>query len=230
MGEIGSVGPRARPDHGLAWLGVTAFVVISVLGGIAPCRADGPLDFMAAIAQSEAGSSIEEDNARYFTDLLVVTHEGNEVRFYSDLLKNKRVVISFFYVNCPTAQPALVTLFKLQKKLGERLGKDIVLLSISVDPERDDPEAVRKYAETFNPRQGWYFVTGRPQSMDVINRRLGNTLHLPEGHLRQFLLGNTRTNHWMRLLESVPVMVLEEGLQSLEEKSEAGLERLRDQE
>ncbi len=160
---------------------------------------------------------LEEQNREYFTDLPVFTHEGTEVRFYSDLLKGRRVIISFFYVNCPTAQPSIITFFKLQKELGEKLGEEIVLLTISVDPDRDDLKAVQELAGRYNPRKGWYFVTGSPASMNVINRKLGNTLSLPEGHLRQYLLGNLRTGHWMRLVDTAPTLALRDGLESLGE-------------
>jgi protein SCO1 len=193
-----------------------ALTVVLVVSGLGWGKAFAAVPAMAA--GSDETFNADEENLRYFTDLPVVTHDGEEARFYSDLLKNKRVVISFFYVNCPTAQPTLVTMFKLQKKLGDRLGSDVVLLSISVDPQRDDLEAVRSYAGKFNPRKGWYFITGKPENVDIINKRLGNTMRLPEGHLRQFILGNTRTNHWMRLVESVPMMALEDGLKSLDQK------------
>ncbi len=170
----------------------------------------------AVAAENGAGAAEDEENLRYFTDLPVVTHEGEEVRFYSDLLKNKRIIISFFYVHCPTAQPSLMTMFNMQKKLGDKLGSEVILLSISVDPERDTLEAVRGYAQKYNPRKGWYFITGKPENLSVINRKLGNTLRLPEGHLRQFLLGSTRTNHWMRLVETAPLLALEDGLRTLE--------------
>ena len=124
-------------------------------------------------------------------------------------------MISFFYTNCPTAQLPLSTFFRLQKRMGDRLGRDIVLLTISVDPENDSPEAVREYAKKYNPRKGWLFLTGSEKNMGVINRKLGNTLRLPEGHLRQFLLGNLKTGHWMRLVESAPEKALAMGLQSL---------------
>ena len=125
------------------------------------------------------------------------------------------MVISFFYTNCPTAQPALLTLFKLQKRLGEQLGRDVMLLSLSVDPGEDTPQVVWDYVKKFNPQEGWLFLTGSERNMDTINRRLGNTLRLPEGHLRQFLLGNLKTGHWMRMLESAPVIALAEGLRKL---------------
>lgn len=167
-------------------------------------------------AHAETETSPDERNRRFLTDLKVITHEGEELRFYSDILKDKLVVISFFYTHCPTAQPPLVTFFRLQKKLGERLGRDTILLSISVDPENDTPEVIKEYSRKFNPQKGWLFLTGEEKNMDVINRRLGNTLRLPEGHLRQFLLGNLKTGHWMKLVESASDMALAMGLLSLE--------------
>lgn len=173
-------------------------------------------DEAAAKVPASTEASLDEKNRRYFTDLKVTTHEGEELRFYTDILKDKKVVISFFYTNCPTAQPPLMTFFQLQKKLGDRLGQDTVLLTISVDPENDTPEVIKEYARKFNPRKGWLFLTGNERNMGVINRRLGNTLLLPEGHLRLFLLGNLKTGHWMRLVESAPAVAVSLGLHSLE--------------
>ena len=170
----------------------------------------------SAVTEPETDELQDEKQRRYFTDLNVITHEGEELRFYSDLLKDKLVVISFFYTNCPTAQPALVTSFKLQKRLRNRLGSDIMLLSISVDPEKDTLEVVQDYAKKFNPQKGWLFLTGSEKNMDVINRRLGNTKNLPEGHLRLFLLGNLKTGHWMKLVETAADIALAMGLDSLE--------------
>lgn len=187
------------------------FVGLSLFSDIACVRGSG------SFVPEEAGVSQDEANRRYFTDLEVVSHEGRRLRFYSDLLRDKLVVINFFYVNCPTAPPSMGKLFRLQNFLGERLGKEVILLSISVDPERDTVEAVKEYAGKFNPKSGWVFVTGKKEHMDVINRKLGNTLILPEGHLRVFLLGNTREGNWLKMLESAPASSLVEGLRSLSE-------------
>lgn len=173
-------------------------------------------DEATAKVPAKTETSLDEKNRRYFTDLKVITHEGENLRFYTDILKDKMVVIGFFYINCPTAQPPLMTFFRLQKKLGDRLGRDTMLLTISVDPENDTPEAIKEYSEKFNPQKGWLFLTGNENNMNVINRKLGNTGSLPEGHLRQFLLGNLKTGNWMKLLETVPDIALSMGLHSLE--------------
>ena len=169
-----------------------------------------------AATEPETDDMQDAKQRRFFTDLKVITHEGEELRFYSDLLKDKLVVISFFYTNCPTAQPALFTSFKLQKRLKNRLGRDILLLSISVDPENDTLAVIREYAKKYNPQKGWLFLTGSEKNMEVINRKLGNTLRLPDSHLRQFLLGNLKTGHWMKLVETAPDLALAMGLKSLE--------------
>ena len=173
-------------------------------------------DAAAAKPSAKTDPSLDEKNRRHFTDLKVITHEGEELRFYSDLLKDNLVVISFFYINCPSPQPNLVTSFKLQKRLKERLGKEILILTISVDPEKDTLEVIREYAKKFNPQKGWLFLTGSEKNMYVINRKLGNTNRLPEGHLRLFLLGNLKTGHWMKLVDTARDLALALGLDSLE--------------
>ncbi len=166
--------------------------------------------------ETKESLSQEEKGRRYFTDLTVLTHEGREVQFYSDLLKDKLVVINFFYTNCPTAQVSLITLFKLQKMVGNQLGESIRFLSLSVDPERDTLKAVQEYAAKFNPLPGWSFITGRSEHIRTINFRLGNRNPSPEAHLQVFLLGNLKTGKWMRLPETAPAFSVAEGLRTLQ--------------
>ena len=164
---------------------------------------------------AKAGENLDKKNRAYFTDLKVITHDGRELRFYSDILRDKIVAVNFFYVNCPTAQMSLTTFFKLQKILGDRLGKDVWLLTISVDPKNDTPEAVKEFARMYNPQKGWLFLTGKENDLETINQKLGNTGRLPEGHIRLFLLGNLRSGHWMKIPDDAHEFSIEKGLRSL---------------
>jgi len=199
---------RFRPVFGLMVI-AAAWLLVAPPGAFAGRQA-------TAATEPERDKLQDEKQRLYFTDLNVITHEGEQLRFYSDLLKGKLVVISFFYANCPTAQPALFTSFKLQKRLRNRLGRDILLLSISVDPENDTLEVIRDYAKKYNPKKGWLFLTGSEKNMNVINRKLGNKNNLPEGHLRLFLLGNLKTGHWMKMVDTALDIALAMGLDSLE--------------
>ena len=191
---------------------MSLLVFLVVCLGIAPLPASAG---QVGATPPQNTQSVEEKNRRYFPDLKVWTHEGQEVRFYSELLKDKIVVISFFYANCPTAQMSLVTLSKLQEMLGDQLGTDIHLVSISVDPERDTLKAVQEYAGKYNPKKGWMFLTGKKENVDAINLKLGNRSLIPESHIQVFLLGNLRNGRWMRLPESAPANAVALGLQTL---------------
>jgi len=162
-----------------------------------------------------AGRAQSDDPRAYFTDLPVQTHRGERARFYSDLLHGHVVLISFFYVNCPTSFPSMVRFFKLQKLLGDRLGREVRMLTLTVDPDRDDVAAISTYAAKFNPREGWDFVTGDSEDLLLINRRLGNHGSLPENHLRLILIGNLNTGHWMKLVEDAPERALLRAVQTL---------------
>ncbi len=169
-----------------------------------------------------APAELERKRREYYTDLKLVTNDGREVRFYSDLLKDKVVLIHFFYVNCKTiAARQSKVLSDLQPLLGDRLGKDIFMVSITVDPANDTPEKVREYARVFVPRPGWTFVTGKKQNVDWINYRLGNYTENPEKHAALFLLGNLRTGHWLKDQPETVAKSLAEHLLSLADEKGA---------
>ena len=100
-----------------------------------------------AAGKPQLPGSLDSEGATraWFSDLKLITQEGKEVRFYTDILKDRVVLINFFYTECKTIaalQSKVVS--DLQALLGDRLGKDIFLVSITVDPARDTPEKVRE--------------------------------------------------------------------------------------
>ena len=135
----------------------------------------------------------------YFTDLPLLTHRGEQVRFYTDVLAGKVVVITGFYTNCTTISPRQnIILSRLQTALGDRLGRDVAMVSITIDPKRDDVAAVGEYAEVFHPSDGWIFLTGKPENVDWVNYKLGQYLENVEDHAGAYLLGNLNTGLWKK--------------------------------
>jgi len=155
---------------------------------------------VVAADDSPLPSATAEDAAReYFTDLPLVTHRGEEVHFYSDVLAGKVALITGFYTNCTTISPRQnVILSRLQTALGDRLGRDVVIVSVTVDPKRDDVAAVAEYAEVFHPSDGWIFLTGKPENVDWVNYKLGQYLENIEDHKGNYLLGNVDTGLWKK--------------------------------
>jgi protein SCO1 len=137
---------------------------------------------------------------QYFTDVRLITQNGDSVRLYSDLLKDKVVVINAFFGSCTGSCPKMAgVLAGLQDRLGDHLGKDVFLLSFSVDPETDTPEKLKAYAERFHAKPGWLYLTGDKDNVDLALAKLGQKVARKEDHLTIFIIGNDRTGLWKKV-------------------------------
>ena len=65
-------------------------------------------------------------------------------------------MINFMFTTCTSICPrTTANLVKVQKLLGERLDRDVRIISVSVDPVTDTPEVLREYAARYRTRPGW---------------------------------------------------------------------------
>jgi protein SCO1/2 len=154
-----------------------------------------------ASAQGAQPSQAAEQSPaqKYFTDVSLVNQDGEPMRLYSDLLRGKVVVIDFFFATCQgTCLPMSRNLQKVQDSLGERLGKDVFLVSISVDPAVDTPARLKEYAKKLNAKPGWYFLTGEKANVDFALRKLGQYVEDKQDHTNIFIIGNERTGLWKK--------------------------------
>jgi protein SCO1 len=141
----------------------------------------------------------ESDAQKYFTDTVLINQNGEKMRLYSDLLKGKTVIIDSFFATCQgSCLPMNRNLEKVQQALGDRLGKDAYIISISVDPTVDTPPALKAYAQKLNARSGWYFLTGDKASVEFVLRKLGQFVDNKQDHLNIFIIGNERTGLWKK--------------------------------
>jgi protein SCO1/2 len=135
--------------------------------------------------------------ANYFPNVPLVTADGQTVRLYDDLIKDKHVVFSFIYTNCSKqCGPMTANLARVQRLLGDRVGKDIFFYSISMDPERDTPEVLREYAKAYKAGPGWTFLTGSEADVALIRRKFGD-MNPVEDHAARLNIGNDRIGQWM---------------------------------
>jgi protein SCO1/2 len=86
----------------------------------------------------------------------------------------------------------------LQTHFADRLGKDLRILSITVDAQNDTPAALKAYANRFKAAHGWYFLTGKPADVDAVLQKLGQAVSDPSAHQNLFLIGNDRTGLWKK--------------------------------
>lgn len=170
------------------WL---CFGVLAVFSLLAP-----PKPLLEAQVVAAAGAP-----SRAFTvsipDVVVLDQDNRKLHFYSDLIKGKTVAINFIFTTCTTICPTLTANFaKVQKIMRDRGEKNFQLISISVDPETDTPEKLKHYAQMFQSKPGWTFVTGTRAEMEPIWRAFkvytGNKLD----HTSMVVIGNDAQHTW----------------------------------
>lgn len=154
-----------------------------------------PFNGLAAKSASATGSRQER-----IPDVEVTDQNGAPVHFYTDLVKGRVVAINFVYTTCTTICPPLGATFgKLQKSLGDHFGKDIFLVSISVDPVTDTPARLHAWAAQFGARPGWTLVTGPKTEISRLLKALGADTASPESHSPMVLVINDKTGTWKRV-------------------------------
>lgn len=162
------------------------------------------LCFGTDVAMAQEPSQTPDANAesaakKYFTDVMLVNQIGQKMRFYTDLLQGKVVIINSFFATCAgSCLPLTRNLEKLQQGLGARMGKDVYILSISVDPAVDTPASLKAYAKKLNAGPGWFFLTGDKESVDFALKKIGHFVDSKENHLNIFIIGNERTGLWKK--------------------------------
>ena len=153
-----------------------------------------------------APASLQPDNAagrspaeKYFSDVELLDQDGRTVRFYTDVLKNKVVIINTFFTTCTSICPPLNRNFeKIQEALGDRLGKDAFLISISVDPETDTPTRLKEYGKRFHARPGWLFLTGKKENVNWALYKLGQYVETKDDHTSILIIGNEPKGLWKK--------------------------------
>lgn len=141
----------------------------------------------------------------YLANLSLVDQNGKRVDLYDDLIKNHTVVINSFFASCTGSCPVMArTFLHLQNKLGDRVGKDVTLVSITVDPEIDTPEKLKAYAEKMGAKKGWHFLTGTRAEVDAALGKIGQYTENREAHKNIIIAGNDRTGLWKKALAIAP--------------------------
>jgi protein SCO1/2 len=145
-------------------------------------------------AQAEPASA-----QKYFTEVELVNQDGAKMRFYSDLLKGRTVVMIPFFTTCTGSCPPMNrNMAKIQEALGDRLGKQVYLISITVDPVTDTPARLKEYAEKFHAKPGWYFLTGTPENVNFALNKIGQYVADKNDHTSIMIIGNEATGLWKK--------------------------------
>lgn len=195
-------------------------LALAMVSGLLAWSAAPASDAAAAVQTSAATLTSTEEGARqYFTDLELVTQNGEEVRFFTDVLKDKVVLINFVFTHCQDACPMITQkLLSTRDLLGEEVSARVHFISISIDPERDTPAALQSFMTKFKvPADNWVFLTGEKQNVEHIVKKLGQYNDNVEEHSTLILAGNVNKRHWVKIPPTMPPVGIAEKLRLLTE-------------
>jgi protein SCO1/2 len=146
-----------------------------------------------------SAADTEAKAREYFTDTVLITHAGEKLKFYSDVLADRTVVISFMFTTCEDACPLInASLQRVQERLKDRMGKDIFFVSITVDPKVDTSAVLADYRKQFKAGPGWLYLTGTEKNVETVGNKMGQVFD-KEAHLTALLVGNTKTARWRKI-------------------------------
>ena len=173
------------------------------------------------LADSASDDVAEQKARQYFTDLEVVDQNGERKRFYSDVLKDRVVLINFMFTNCKDACPmATHKMMQVRDLLAESIKDEVWFVSISIDPEQDTPGSMKAFAKKLQVDESrWLFLSGEKQNLEYIVKRLGQYTQEIEAHSTLMLAGNDRTRHWTRVMPMAPPEGVAQQLRALVDES-----------
>lgn len=173
-----------------------SFLALCLLAGaISQVHAHGGVDHSG----HDAPAARQEKTQVRFADVGLLDQDGMPVRLEKDLVADRITVIGFIYTRCTTVCPVVSSIMgKVQQRLGGRVGDEVQLVSLSVDPQHDDSKRLRDYARSFQHGPGWSWVTGSPYAVTETLKGLGSFSADLSNHPPLILVGDGRTGHWTR--------------------------------
>jgi protein SCO1/2 len=169
----------------------------------APSGKSAVLRPTAQMLRDMTSTAREKMRRERFPNHTLWTQDNQQVRFYDDLIKDKVVVLNFFYAKCDGICPGVTAnLVKVQKLFNGRVGRDLFMYSITLKPEHDTVDVIKDYATMFKAGPGWTFLTGNMQDIDAIRRGMGFAYTDPvvdqdkTQHIGNIRFGNEPSMEW----------------------------------
>lgn len=137
-------------------------------------------------------------------DIEVVNQDGQHVRFNSQVVEGRIAIVTGFFTTCSAMCPITQEkLSQVARLLGPRLGKDVIIVSVSVDAENDTPARMRDWAEKFHTGPGWTLLSGNRAEVDTLLKSLGLFVELRQRHQSALMVGSAATG-WVRISSWTP--------------------------
>jgi protein SCO1 len=161
---------------------------------------DDPHAHHAQADKADAKVAVVPEGVRVtLADVALRDQDGRALRLRSDAIGERIVVVNFIYTTCTTVCPvSSAVMAQLQGRLGARLGRDVALLTLTVDPLRDTPVRLKDYARRVGAGAGWAWLTGAKPQVDEALRAFGAYTPDFAEHPPLVLVGDAQAGRWQR--------------------------------
>lgn len=196
---------------GKAFVSILLAVGFAATGAVAHGLAGASANAQSGAPSPKAVQGTRDPRA-YFTDTALLTQDGRTIRFYSEMLKDRVVVVNMMYTSCTEACPLITKrLNEVRKDLGELFGRKVFFVSISSDPERDTPRAMKEFAKGQGADvPGWTFLTGNKREVDAILKRFGALSENVESHATTLYILDVDRKRMRKMMPNLPAKAIAE--------------------
>lgn len=137
----------------------------------------------------------------YFPNIPVLSQNNEKFMLYDDLINNKVVMLNFMSIKGHQYYPATTYLTRIADKLGNQLGQDVFIYSITTDPKNDSVARLKSFATQQGAmRKGWLFLTSNDKNVEQLSYRLykhkGHAGHSTSHPSRLVHYGNASVGIW----------------------------------
>lgn len=174
---------------------------------------------LPAVSQSAPREGYQRTVEKYqVPDVTLMNQDGKKIKLKSILDTGKPVIVDFIYTTCTTICPVLsANYLNLQNRLGASSGT-VQLVSISIDPENDRPEQMKKYMQRFRAKKGWDFLTGRRDDIILVLKAFDASIRDKMSHIPLYIMRGPKGDEWVRVHGMVGASDLVNELERLKNK------------
>lgn len=174
----------------------------------------------AASPPVDAASAAQDvaiaDARNWFTDTVLLDQDGRSLRFYSDVLQGRVVLLNVIFTSCSDACPLITRrLQEVREAMGDS-AEGVHFVSLTSDPANDSPQVLKAFAKKHGVDTAhWTFLTGDQADMDLVLGRLGHQIPSPEQHSTELIAGDVPNKRWSRIQPNAPIPAIAARLQLL---------------
>jgi protein SCO1 len=145
-------------------------------------------------------------------ELHLLDQDGKSWRLYEDLIRGRIVVVNFIFTGCVTVCPPQTALLRQLRKQLDADSRDVLLLSLTVDPLHDQPQQLREFASrhkiALGAEHNWLMLTGSMRAMALALAAFDANSISPSEHPALLWVGNEPRQRWTRSSSLNPAQTL----------------------